>query len=71
MIALRSGPVAEPGWRREEVDLVAEHRRAFGRPPTGALALALMTDADGTCTRASAEFADFQLLPPLAQEDPR
>ncbi len=71
MIALRTGHVAEPGWRREEVDLVAEYQRAFGRPPTEPLALAVMTDADGTCTGASAEFADFQLLPPPPQSGPR
>ncbi len=74
MIALRSGRPPTDHWVREEVDLVEEHRRTFGWAPEGALALAIMTDSDAACSTASAEFADFRLLPPrsspAAEETP-
>ena len=63
MIALRSGRAPTDHWVREEVDLLEEHRRGFGWVPVNALALAVMTDSDALCARASAEFADFRLSP--------
>lgn len=66
MIALRSGRPPTDHWVREEVDLLEEHARSFGWAPEAALALAIMTDSDAACATASAEFADFRMLPPRA-----
>jgi hypothetical protein len=62
VVVLQTGAAPSSDWVREEVDLKAEFQHAFGReapPPSG---LALMTDSDGVCAVASAEFADFELL---------
>ena len=61
LTALASGPGA--GWREETVDVVAEYRRRFDRPPAPLQAIALMTDADGVCGRARAEYAELRFLP--------
>jgi len=61
LTALASGPGA--GWREETVDVVAEYRRRFDRPPAPLQAVALMTDADGVCGRARAEYAELRFLP--------
>ncbi len=66
MVALRRGRAPHDSWVREEVDLRAEHLRSFGQAAAPALGLAVMTDSDGSCAEASAEFADFRLLPPRA-----
>ena len=61
MIALAGGGAA--GWREAEVDLLADHRRAFGHPAPAPLFLALMTDTDDRCARARARYADFRFAP--------
>jgi len=61
MLALRSGEADGEQFFQEQVDLVAEHRRAFGDARPEPMALAVMTDSDDSCSRASAEFADFRL----------
>ncbi len=70
MLALRSGRAPDDRWVREDVDLDAEHRRAFGRAPGVPAALAVMTDSDGSCSRAGAGFADFRLLPAREEATP-
>ena len=71
MVALRSGRAPHDGWVREEVDVAAEHQRSFGRRAAKRVGLAIMTDTDGICRKASAEFADFRLLPPKHAETPK
>jgi hypothetical protein len=58
MISLGRGPL--PEWKEERVDLVADYESSFGTPPPAATALAVMTDADNSCQRAAAAFADFR-----------
>lgn len=65
MVALRSdSAAAAEAWREETVDLVADQRRWLSSPLRAPSALAIMTDADQTCTRAEAEYAGFALLGP-------
>jgi len=56
MVSLGKGPLG--GWRREEVDVLADYRRLFGHNPTRLLGVAVMTDADDTCGHALAYYAD-------------
>ncbi len=58
MISLGRGPLEE--WRAEDVDLAADYRRLFGRPPPKLLGVALMTDSDNSCQQAEAYYADFR-----------
>lgn len=58
---------ASPGstsWRSEDVDLLADRSAILGEPLPRIEAIAVMTDTDNSCTRASAEFADFRLMGP-------
>jgi hypothetical protein len=61
MVSLGPGVAGE--WRTAEVDVLADYRRLFAAEPPRALFVALMTDADNTCTRAEALYSDFELLP--------
>ncbi|MCC5884917.1 MAG: DUF3047 domain-containing protein [Gammaproteobacteria bacterium] len=59
MLALRSGPAA--GWVTEARDVRADYERLFGRPPpAGRMAVAIMTDADDTNSRAEAWYGDLR-----------
>ncbi len=49
-----------PGWRQEEVDLGARYRALFESAPPPLLGLAIMSDTDNTCQKATAWFADFR-----------
>ena len=60
MVSLGRGPL--PEWRREEVDVAPDYRRLFGRTPPRVLAIAIMSDSDNSCARATAYFADFRFL---------
>ncbi len=51
-------------WHSEVVDLLADRRSMLGEPLPQIEAIAVMTDTDNSCTRASAEFAEFRLLGP-------
>jgi hypothetical protein len=58
LVALtRSRSVA---WRSEAVDVGHQYRIAFGREAPTPLALGIMTDADDSCQRAVAHYADFR-----------
>ena len=60
---------AESGaWRSHQVDLVRDYRERFGAPAPEPLALAIMTDADNSCSEAGALFASFELLPRVEGE---
>lgn len=60
MVAIARG--AFRSWRDASVDVPRTYRRAFGRPAPAALGLGIMTDADDTCQRAVAEYADFRFV---------
>jgi hypothetical protein len=60
MVSLGRGPL--PTWQTEEVDMDTDYRRRFGHAPPQLLGVALMTDSDNTCQRATAYFADFRFL---------
>jgi len=66
MVSLQtdSASVDATSWRTEDVDLLADRRAILGEPLPRIEAIALMTDTDNSCTRASAEFADFRLMEP-------
>jgi hypothetical protein len=47
-------------WQSERVDVLADHRRSFGKQSTPrVMAIAIMTDSDNSCQSASAQFAGF------------
>ncbi|MEN8184009.1 MAG: DUF3047 domain-containing protein [Myxococcota bacterium] len=62
MVSLGRGPLQE--WTEVEVDLQQDHRAIFGSDAPPPLALAVMTDADDSCSRAEAWFADLEFRGP-------
>ena len=59
-----SSASARDGWRREEVDVLADHRKAFGDGPAPeVIAIAIMSDSDATCRSAGALFSHFAFEP--------
>ena len=64
MVSLRTHSDAPDArsWHTEAVDLRADRLAMLGEPLPPIEAIAVMTDTDNGCTRASAEFADFRLL---------
>ncbi len=59
---LSLGPGTGPGWRHEQVDVVADYRAQFGADPPEPIGLAIMTDSDNSCARARALFAGFHFV---------
>ena len=57
MISRGSGPLGS--WRRERVDVLADHRALIGEPPR-VRAIALMSDSDGSCQQATAYIASLR-----------
>jgi hypothetical protein len=51
-------------WRSESVDVAHHYRSAFGHEAPPPLALGIMTDADDSCQRAVALYADFSFAAP-------
>jgi hypothetical protein len=47
-------------WRSEAVDVRKHYRSAFGREPPPPFGLGIMTDADDSCQRAVAHYADLR-----------
>jgi hypothetical protein len=58
MISVGQGTLAE--WTTMEVDLRSGHKATFGGAPPSPSAIALMTDADDSCSEAEAWFADLR-----------
>ncbi len=65
MISLGRGALVE--WTSVEVDLRGDHRLVFGEAAPSPSAIALMTDADDSCSEAEAWFADLRFA---AASDP-
>lgn len=57
MVSLGRGPLSE--WKLAEVDLRRDYHASFGRAAPAPSAVAVMTDADDSCSRAEAWFADL------------
>lgn len=68
MIAVESGNTHAGEWRQEWRDVRADYRRAFGREPPAARAVAIMTDTDDTGGQATAWYGPiwFSPQPPAA-----
>jgi hypothetical protein len=63
MIAVESGPDHVGKWVEEEVNVWEDYRRAFGKDPPKAGAVAIMTDTDNTESRVTAWYGPIWLLP--------
>lgn len=61
-VVLDSGDKQLRRWRTHRRQLAADYRRAFGEEPGALLAVALMTDADNTNSRAEAWYSDVVLI---------
>lgn len=68
-IVVESGPAHAGVWRVYRRDIAADFRRAFGEAPGTLVGVALMTDADNTGARASADYGVVRFLPPVGQPD--
>ena len=63
MIAVESGNERAGQWVTERRHVLADFRRAFGRTPPPAKAIAIMTDTDNTGGSATAWYGPIRLLP--------
>ncbi len=61
-IVVESGPSRVGQWLQYERDVLADYRRAFGEEPGALIGVALMTDADNTASRASADYGEVRLM---------
>jgi len=61
MIAAESGPARVGRWVEERRNLVEDYRRAFGRDPPKAGAVAVMTDTDQTGESVTTWYDDIRL----------
>jgi len=61
-LVLDSGEHQLRRWRTHRRQLSADYRRAFGEEPGRLLAVALMTDADNTRSKAEAWYSDVLLM---------
>lgn len=61
-LVLDSGEQQLRRWRTHRRQLSADYRRAFGEEPGRLLAVALMTDADNTRSKAEAWYSDVVLM---------
>lgn len=60
MISLGRGPLGE--WKDEEVDVLADYERLFGEAPPEPVGLAVMSDSDNSCQKATAYVAAFRFV---------
>ncbi len=60
-ILISRGRGQSSGWQSESVDLAADYRRHWQAEPPPLVGLAVLTDADNTCTEAVAEYRGFRL----------
>ncbi len=63
MIAVESGDERAGEWLTERRHVLDDFRRAFGREPRAAKAIAIMTDTDNTKESATAWYGAIRLLP--------
>lgn len=61
-VVLDTGDQQLGRWRTHRRQLTVDYRRAFGEEPGRLLAVALMTDADNTRSRAEAWYSDIVLI---------
>lgn len=61
MIAVESGDENAGKWVEEEVDILADYRKAFKTDPPPLEGVAIMTDTDNTQSRAEAWYAEISL----------
>lgn len=59
IIVLRSGGAATGRWQMEEIDFVADFRKAFGYSPPAPAYLAISVDSDDTASRSRGAVADL------------
>jgi hypothetical protein len=62
IVVLESGADGNRSWRTETVNVLEDYRRLFGAEPPTLQAIAVLTDADNTRTRAVADYDDFRAL---------
>ncbi len=58
MIVLQTGPEKTGTWLEEEVHILEDYRKAFGKDPPAAASLAIMNDSDNTGEHA-VSYVDF------------
>ncbi|MFA5145990.1 MAG: DUF3047 domain-containing protein [Candidatus Omnitrophota bacterium] len=62
LVVLRSGPGEGDGWCREERDILADYRKAFGKDPERNVgAIAFMTNTEHTLTSAESMYDEIKL----------
>ena len=59
IIVLRSGDGTTGLWQEEEIDFVADFRKAFGYIPPAPAYLAISVDSDDTASRSRGAVADL------------
>lgn len=63
IVVLETGAEHLGTWLTETVNVLEDYRRLFGSEPPDMKGLALLTDADDTGSRASADYGAFSMLP--------
>jgi hypothetical protein len=69
LIVAESGKDNAGKWVFEKRDIYEDAKRAFGKPPTGVGAIALMTDTDNTLSTAEAFYKDIKVGYKNGQEE--
>lgn len=62
-LVVESGTAQVGQWVREERNVAADYRAAFGGDPPPVEGIALMTDSDNTGARAQADYDDIRVIP--------
>ncbi|MBI3769656.1 MAG: DUF3047 domain-containing protein [Deltaproteobacteria bacterium] len=62
IVVLETGPSERGTWKTETVNVAEDYRRLFQSEPPEPEAIALLTDADDTNSRAIADYDDFRAL---------
>jgi hypothetical protein len=68
IVVLESGPNERDTWKTETVNIAEDYRRLFQSEPPDPEAIALLTDADNTDSRAVADYDDFRALAATSPE---
>jgi hypothetical protein len=56
IVVLRSGPPQGTGWVEEQVNVLEDYRKFFGKDPDVARGIGILTDSDNTHSRAVADY---------------